>query len=135
MSNSTKVQDIIDMIKKLEISEYLDLNEGLMKEFGIDPSMLAAAGGSSAGASSATAEEVVKNVMLTEIKIKIGAIKSIRSILGVSLGDASSLHNDVVGGKPLLLKENAKPEDLKSIQALFVDDKGEASGVVALVAA
>lgn len=136
MSISNKVQDIIDAIKKLEIAEYLDLNESLMKEFGIDPSMLAASTGGASSGSAVPAEEVVKNVMLTEIKSKVGAIKAIRAVLGItSLVEANALHNDVVGGKPLLLKENAKQEDLKAIQASFLDDKGEAVGVVVLAPA
>ena len=134
MSNQQKIQDIIKLVKELSFGEIIELNTALMEALGIDASMLAGpAGGSSSSA--APAEEVVKNVMLVEIKSKIGSIKGIRAKLGVSLGDASTLHNDVVAGKPLLLQENAKAEDLKACQALFVDEKGEITGVLQLVAA
>jgi len=133
MNNTQKIQDIIKLIRDLNMGEIVDLNAALMVELGIDASMLSGPTGGSA--STGPVEEVIKNIMLVEAKDRIGTIKGIRAKLGCTLGEASGMYTDVIAGKPLLLQENAKPVDLEACQAFFKNDKGDIAGVVQLVSA
>lgn len=117
---SGAASDIVKKFVKMDIAELLEVIEGLKSSWGITDEMIAAPGGSSAAASNAApAEEVKKNLVLTEIKDKLPAIKGIRAFTGCSLGEANTTQADVVAGKKFILKEDAAKEDLQKAQETF----------------
>jgi large subunit ribosomal protein L7/L12 len=118
MNTINKNEDVVKMIESMTVTEMLDLIKKLKELFGISDEMLSS-GPSSSSSMAAAVEDTIKNVVLTEIKEKLNAVKAIKNLLGCSLGEANTMQADVVAGKKLVLKENAAPEDFKAISDAF----------------
>lgn len=99
-----KFKALVESIEKLSVLDLAELVKVLEEKFGVSaaaPVMVAAAGGAGAAAAE---EKSSFNVELTEAGgNKIGVIKVVREVTGLSLGDAKAL----VDGAPKMIKEGA----------------------------
>lgn len=108
-----ELKDLVEEIKKLSLVEVSDLVKLLEEEFGVS----AAAATVVAGPSTAPAveEKTEFNVVITatDPSKKIAAIKAVREITGLGLGEAKAMVESV----PAVVKENlpkAQAEELKA---------------------
>ena len=118
MELSKNAKKVIDLIKELPVVELNALVKALEEEFGVSAAamVVAGAGGWAAGAGDAwwDAGEGASNVELTEIGgQKIAVIKAVKEILGIGLKEAK----DLVGQAPVVIKENAKEDEIETIKA------------------
>jgi len=128
MSESAKVNELIESIKGLTVLELADLVKSLEKEFGISaaaPVAVAAtpAAGGAAPAAAAPAEEKTEfTVVLKEIGAKkINVIKAVRELTNLGLKESK----DLVEGAPKPIKENVNKDEAAAAKA-----KLEAAGAV-----
>ncbi len=128
MSESAKVNELIESIKGLTVLELADLVKSLEKEFGISaaaPVAVAAtpAAGGAATAAAAPAEEKTEfTVVLKEIGAnKINVIKAVRELTNLGLKESK----DLVEGAPKPIKENVNKDEAAAAKA-----KLEAAGAV-----
>ena len=104
-------QEIIDAIKEMKILEVKELVDAMKEEFGVDPSAVAGAAQSDAGAQAE--EKTSATVVLKDAgAAKIQVIKAIRDITGLGLMEAKKLADE--GGN---IKENAPMEEANEIKA------------------
>lgn len=118
MAKLTKA-DFIAALKEMNIKEVMELVNGLKEEFGIDPTVAAAAPAAQAPAAE---EKSTFNIMLkSDGGNKLGVIKAVKDLLGLGLMEAKKL----VESAPSLLKENVKKEEAEAIKAKLVEAKAE----------
>lgn len=109
------LEKFVEEVKGLTVVELNDLVKKLEEEFGVSAAAMAVAG-PVAGAAAPTAEEkseftvVISAVDATK---KIAAIKVVREITGLGLGEAKAL----VDGVPSTVKENVPAEQAKAMEA------------------
>jgi len=111
MADLTK---IVEEIKTLSLVEVSDLVKMLEEEFGVSAAAATVVAGPVAGAPAAE-EKTEFNVVITAVDAskKIAAIKAVREITGLGLGEAKAM----VEGVPATVKENvakASAEELKA---------------------
>ncbi|MFA5935839.1 MAG: 50S ribosomal protein L7/L12 [Patescibacteria group bacterium] len=130
MSEETKVvevpakfQDLVASIEKMSVLDLAELVKVLEDKFGVSaaaPVMAMAAGGGAAAAE----EKSTFNVELSETgSNKIGVIKVVREVTGLSLGDAKAL----VDGAPKMVKENAPKAEAEEIKKKIEEAGGKAT--------
>lgn len=108
-----ELKNLVEEIKKLSLVEVSDLVKMLEEEFGVSAAATVVAG-PSAGAAAAE-EKSEFNVVITAVDAakKIAAIKAVREITGLGLGEAKAM----VETLPATVKENvakASAEELKA---------------------
>jgi large subunit ribosomal protein L7/L12 len=118
MSESAKVNELIESIKGLTVLELADLVKALEKEFGISaaaPVAAAAAPAAGAAAPAAAAEEKTEfTVILKDVGAnKINVIKAVRELTNLGLKESK----DLVEGAPKPIKENVNKDDAAAAKA------------------
>jgi large subunit ribosomal protein L7/L12 len=130
MSNTEKIEKIVELIKDLSLLEAFELVKSLEKTFGIDASAYARAAAPAAPAAGAAApaqeEKTEFDVILENVPAdkKLAILKVVRSITGLGLKEAK----DLVESAPKAIKEKASKADADS----FKKQVEEAGGKVAL---
>ena len=113
----SKITDIIDIVKEMNVLELKELVDTFCEEFGVSaaaPVAVAAAGPAAADAGAAAAEEKTDfDVILASFgSAKVGVIKVVREITGLGLKEAK----DAVEGAPKTLKEAVSKEEAEKIK-------------------
>ncbi|MDW8047117.1 MAG: 50S ribosomal protein L7/L12 [Chloroflexota bacterium] len=117
---SSKVEQVLELIKGMTLLELRDLNKAIEEEFGITaaaPVMVAAgaaAAGAAAGAPAEAAEEKTEfDVILKSFgENKINVIKAVREVVpGLGLKEAK----DLVESAPAKVKEGVSKEEAQNI--------------------
>ena len=108
-----ELKDLVEEIKKLSLVEVSELVKMLEEEFGVSAAAATVVAGPSAAA--AVEEKTEFNVVITatDASKKIAAIKAVREITGLGLGEAKAMVENV----PAVVKENlpkAQAEELKA---------------------
>ena len=104
----------VEEVKGLSVVELNDLVKMLEEEFGVSAAAMAVAA-PAAGAPAAAAEEKSEftvNITAVDATKKIAAIKVVREITGLGLGEAKAL----VDGVPSTVKENVPTEQAKAMK-------------------
>jgi large subunit ribosomal protein L7/L12 len=117
MSESAKVNELIESIKGLTVLELADLVKALEKEFGISaaaPVAAAAAPAAGAPVAAAAEEKTEFSVILKDIGAnKINVIKAVRELTNLGLKESK----DLVEGAPKAIKENVNKDDAAAAKA------------------
>ena len=131
MSDTEKIEKIVELIKNLSLLEAFELVKSLEKTFGIDASAYArsaapAAPASGGAAAPAQEEKTEFDVILESVPAdkKLAILKVVRSITGLGLKEAK----DLVESAPKPIKEKANKADSDS----FKKQIEEAGGKVVL---
>ena len=129
MSDTEKIEKIVELIKNLSLLEAFELVKSLEKTFGIDASAYARAAAPAAPAAAAAPAQEEKtefDVVLESVPAdkKLAVLKVVRSITGLGLKEAK----DLVESAPKSIKEKASKADADS----FKKQIEEAGGTVAL---
>lgn len=132
MSDTEKIEKIVELIKNLSLLEAFELVKSLEKTFGIDASAYAraaapvAVAGGGAAAPAAQEEKTEFDVILENVPAdkKLAILKVVRSITGLGLKEAK----DLVESAPKPIKEKVNKADADS----FKKQIEEAGGKVAL---
>lgn len=132
MSDTEKIEKIVELIKNLSLLEAFELVKSLEKTFGIDASSYARAAapaaiaGGGVAAAPAQEEKTEFDVILENVPAdkKLAILKVVRSITGLGLKEAK----DLVESAPKAIKEKASKADADS----FKKQIEEAGGKVAL---
>lgn len=131
MSDTEKIEKIVELIKNLSLLEAFELVKSLEKTFGIDASAYAraaapAAAAPAAGGAPAQEEKTEFDVVLESVPAdkKLAVLKVVRSVTGLGLKEAK----DLVESAPKAIKEKASKADADSIKKQVE----EAGGKVAL---
>lgn len=103
-----KTKEILEAISKLSSVEVAELVEGLKIQFGIDDSMLSVSNGGGQASSNVgedteitTFKVVIKTIDETK---KTAAIKGIKTILNIGLGDAKGKIDAALNGEEVIIK-------------------------------
>ncbi len=112
-----KNQEIMDLIKKMNVMELAELIKELEQEFGVSaaaPVAAAAGPGAGAGAGTPAAEEKtsVTVVLKSAGANKIQVIKEIRTVTTLGLKEAK----DLVDAAPKSIKENVPVKEAEAIK-------------------
>lgn len=114
---SVSMDQFVDFIKNLKLSEVKDLISTLEDELGVSASAPVMMGGAMPGAGggeAAAAEKTEFDVVMTSFGAKkIAVIKVIRKITGLGLKEAKTM----VEGVPAKVKEGVSKEDAETIKA------------------
>lgn len=103
-------QDIIDSIADMTVMELSELVKQMEEKFGVSAAAVAVAGPATAAA--AVEEKTEFDVVLTEAgPNKVAAIKVVREITGLGLGDAKA----AVEAAPKVLKEGISKADAEAL--------------------
>jgi len=116
MTESAKVDELINSIKGLTVMELADLVKALESEFGISAAApVAVAAPAAAAQAEAPAEEQTEfTVILKEIgPNKINVIKAVRELTALGLKESKEL----VEGAPKPVKENVSKDDANAAKA------------------
>lgn len=114
-----KVEEVIEIVKGLNVLELSQLVKALEEEFGVTAAapVMAAAAAPAAGGGAAAAEEVEQtefDVILTAAgDKKVQVIKAVRELTGLSLTEAKA----VVDGAPKAVKEKIAKVDAEAAKA------------------
>ena len=104
----------VEEVKGMTVVELNDLVKKLEEEFGVSAAAATVVAGAAAPAAAAAAEKTEFNVVLKDGGAnKIAAIKAVREITGLGLGEAKAL----VDGAPKTVKENVPAEEAKAMEA------------------
>ena len=109
-----ELKDLVEEIKKLTVVQVSDLVKMLEEEFGVSAAAVAVA--APAGAAAPAAEEKSEfnvNITAVDASKKIAAIKVVREITGLGLGEAKAL----VDGVPSTVKEAVPADQAKEMKA------------------
>ena len=114
----SKVTDIIDIVKEMNVLELKELVDTFCEEFGVSaaaPVAVAAAGPAAADAGAAAAEEKTDfDVILSSFgSAKVAVIKAVREITGLGLKEAKEL----VEGAPKPVKEGVNKDEAEAIKS------------------
>ncbi|MCX6003341.1 MAG: 50S ribosomal protein L7/L12 [Chloroflexi bacterium] len=118
MSESEKVQGIIDTIKELNVLELSQLVKALENEFGVTAAApVAVAAAPAGGTATAPAAEVEEKSEFTVIlksfgENKINVIKAVREVTNLGLKESK----DLVEGAPKSVKENVNKQEAATIK-------------------
>ncbi len=109
------INNIVEEIKKLSLTEVADLVKALEEEFGVSAAAMAVAPAGGAAPEAAAAEEKSEfTIALKEVGAnKIAVIKVVREVTGLGLSEAKAL----VDAAPSTLKENVPAEQAKQFEA------------------
>jgi large subunit ribosomal protein L7/L12 len=119
MMADSKVQQVIETIEGLTVTELAELVKALKDKFGVTAPVFAAAGAvPAAGAAGAAAEakeeqtEFAVNLVSVGDK-KIQVLKELRAVTQLGLKEAK----DIIDKAPSVIKENATKEEADKIKA------------------
>ncbi len=111
---STTVEDLVEKIGALTLTEAASLKEALEDKFGVSaaaPVMMAA--GPGAGGGEEAEEKTEFDVELTEAgSQKLNVIKAVREITGLGLKEAK----DTVEGAPKVIKEGVSKDEAEELK-------------------
>ena len=111
---STTVEDLVEKIGALTLTEAASLKEALEEKFGVSaaaPVMMAA--GPGGGGGEAEEEKTEFDVELTEAGgQKLNVIKAVREITGLGLKEAK----DTVEGAPKVIKEGVAKDEAEELK-------------------
>jgi len=120
-ATSSKVDQVLDIIKEMTILELRDLNQKIQDEFGITaaapvamaaPAAGAAAGGDGAAPAAVEEEKSEFTIVLKDIGAnKINVIKAVREVTTLGLKEAK----DLVEAAPTNVKEGVSKADAEGI--------------------
>ena len=108
------IAKIIEEVKGMTVVELNDLVHAIETEFGVSAAAVAVAA-PAVGAAAAAEEKSEFNVVITAVDAakKIAAIKTVREITGLGLGEAKAL----VDGVPSTVKEAVPSDQAKEMKA------------------
>lgn len=122
-----KVEEVIEIVKGLNVLELSQLVKALEEEFGVTaaaPMAVAAAAPAAGGAAAGVAEEVEQtefDVVLTAPgDKKVQVIKAVRELTGLSLTEAKAL----VDAAPKAIKEKISKADAEAAKAKLEEAGG-----------
>ncbi len=122
-----KVEEVIEIVKGLNVLELSQLVKALEEEFGVTaqaPVAVAAGAAPQAGAAAGVAEEVEQtefDVVLTAAgDKKVQVIKAVRELTGLSLTEAKAM----VDGAPKAIKEKISKADAEAAKAKLEEAGG-----------
>ncbi|MCY0900040.1 MAG: 50S ribosomal protein L7/L12 [Firmicutes bacterium] len=122
-----KVEEVIEIVKGLNVLELSQLVKALEEEFGVTAAapVAVAAAAPAAGAAPAAAQEEVEqtefDVILTAAgDKKVQVIKAVRELTGLSLTEAKAL----VDGAPKAIKEKISRADAEAAKAKLEEAGG-----------
>ncbi len=108
-----ELKDLVEEIKKLSLVEVSDLVKLLEEEFGVSAAAATVVAGPAAAPAAEEKTEFNVVITATDASKKIAAIKAVREITGLGLGEAKAMVENV----PAVVKENlpkAQAEELKA---------------------
>ena len=116
---SLSKQDIIEAVSKLTVLELSELVKEMETTFGVSAAAAVAAPQDGSASSAAAVEEKTEfNVVLTEAGAnKVAAIKIVRELTGLTLGDAKA----AVEAVPKVLKEGLSKADAEAMVKKIID--------------
>ncbi|HPC34278.1 MAG TPA: 50S ribosomal protein L7/L12 [Candidatus Absconditabacterales bacterium] len=115
MELSKNAQKIMELVKEMSAIELNELVKAFEEEFGVSAAATVVAAGPVAGgdAGAAAGGDAAANIELTEIgQQKINVIKVVKELLGLGLKEAK----DLVEKAPVILKENAKDDEIEAFK-------------------
>ena len=113
MAKLTKAQ-FVEALKEMTILEIKELVDGLKEEFGIDPTAVTVAAGSSDGA--VEEEKTTFNVVLKSFgDKKIAVIKAVRELTALGLAEAKALTET----PDAVIKENVNKDNAETARDLL----------------
>ena len=118
------VKVLAEELVNLTVKEVNELATILKEEYGIEPAAaaVAVAAAPAAAGEAAAAEKTSFDVILKSAgQAKLGVIKAVKEIAGLSLGDAKAL----VDGAPKAVKEGISKEEAESIKAALEEAGAE----------
>ena len=105
--------EILETISNMSVMEVVELIEEMEKKFNVSAAAVAVAAPAAAGAAAAVEEKTEFDVIMTSFgENKVGVIKAIRTITGLSLKEAK----DLVEGAPSTVKEGVSKADADDIK-------------------
>ena len=121
-TKTMSTEDIIEMIKKMEVQQVVELVEAMEEAFGVSAAAAPVAVAAGGAAVEAAAEQTEFDVILKGFgDNKIAVIKAIRGITGLALKEAKEL----VEGAPKAVKEGVSQSDADEIKAKLVEAGAE----------
>lgn len=119
MELSKNAQKIMDLVKEMSAIELNELVKAFEEEFGVTAAAtVVAAGGAAGGWDAGDAGDAASNIELTEIGgQKIAVIKVVKELLGLWLKEAK----EMVEKAPVILKENAKDDEIENFKVKLED--------------
>lgn len=108
-----ELKDFVEEIKKLTVVEVSELVKMLEEEFGVTAAAVAVAGPAEAAPAAEEKTEFNVNITAVDASKKIAAIKVVREITGLGLGEAKALVDNV----PSTVKEAVPTEQAKEMKA------------------
>jgi large subunit ribosomal protein L7/L12 len=118
------VKVLAEELVNLTVKEVNELATILKEEYGIEPAAaaVAVAAAPAAAGEAAAAEKTSFDVILKSAgQAKLGVIKAVKEIAGLSLGDAKAL----VDAAPKAVKEGISKEEAESIKAALEEAGAE----------
>ena len=118
------VKAIAEELVNLTVKEVSELKTILKDEYGIEPAAaaVAVAAAPAAAGEAAAAEKTSFDVILKSAgQAKLGVIKAVKDLAGLSLGDAKAL----VDAAPKAVKEGVSKEEAESIKAALEEAGAE----------
>ena len=122
-----ELKEFAEKLVSLSVKEVNELAKILKEEYGIEPAasapvMMAAAGGSGAGAADAAAEKTTFDVILKNAgAAKLSVVKVVKDLTGLGLKEAK----DLVDAAPKPVKEGIAPEEAEGIKAKLIEAGAE----------
>ncbi len=117
----SKIQEVIEIIKGMNVLELSELVKEFEKEFGVSaaaPMMAAAIPAAQAAAPAVVEEQTEFDVILKEVgNQKVQVIKVVRELTGLGLKEAK----DLVEGAPKPVKEKVSKQDAEAAKTKLVD--------------
>ena len=118
------VKVLAEELVNLTVKEVNELATILKEEYGIEPAAaaVAVAAAPAAAGEAAAAEKTSFDVVLKSAgQAKLGVIKAVKELTGLSLGDAKAL----VDGAPKAVKEGISKEEAESIKSTLEEAGAE----------
>ena len=118
------VKVLAEELVNLTVKEVNELATILKEEYGIEPAAaaVAVAAAPAAAGEAAAAEKTSFDVVLKSAgQAKLGVIKAVKELAGLSLGDAKAL----VDGAPKAVKEGVSKEEAESIKSTLEEAGAE----------
>ena len=112
----SKITDIIDIVKEMNVLELKELFDTFCEEFGVSaaaPVAVAAAGPADGGAAAAEEKTDFDVILAGFGTAKVGVIKAVREITGLGLKEAKEL----VEGAPKPVKEGVSKDEAEAVKA------------------
>ena len=124
MTTMADVKVLAEELVNLTVKEVNELATILKEEYGIEPAAaaVAVAAAPAAAGEAAAAEKTSFDVILKSAgQAKLGVIKAVKELTGLSLGDAKAL----VDGAPKAVKEGVSKEEAESIKSTLEEAGAE----------